>query len=64
MCIILTCENSSAYCYSCHYQELENTNQVAVAAVENGTGSIELLHRQLVAQMNEQKEAKRLHRLG
>jgi hypothetical protein len=44
------------------YQELENTSQLAVAAVESGTGSIELLHRQLVAQANELKEAKRLHR--
>jgi hypothetical protein len=31
--------------------------------VESGTGSIELLHRQLVAQASELKEAKRLHRL-
>ncbi|XP_069702981.1 golgin subfamily A member 4-like isoform X2 [Periplaneta americana] len=44
-------------------KELESTSQLAVAAVESGTGSIELLHRQLVAQTNELKEAKRLHRL-
>ncbi|KAJ9598454.1 hypothetical protein L9F63_010850, partial [Diploptera punctata] len=44
-------------------KELESTSQLAVAAVESGTGSIELLHRQLVAQTNELKEAKRLHKL-
>ncbi|PNF25338.1 hypothetical protein B7P43_G10936 [Cryptotermes secundus] len=44
-------------------KELENTSHLAVAAVESGTGSIELLHRQLMAQTNELKEVKRLHRL-
>ncbi|PSN43928.1 hypothetical protein C0J52_03778 [Blattella germanica] len=44
-------------------KELESTSQLAVAAVESGTGSIELLHRQLVAQTNELKETKRKHRL-
>jgi hypothetical protein len=48
--------------YSYHYQELENTSHLAVAAVESGTGSIELLHHQLMAQTNELKEVKRLHR--
>ncbi|XP_068082127.1 putative leucine-rich repeat-containing protein DDB_G0290503 [Anabrus simplex] len=43
-------------------EELENTSQLAVAAVESGTGSIELLHKQVVALTQELKEAKRKHR--